>query len=156
MAKRLLTPREVKDALKKSSNELIKFGARHYALELEALVVKQINKMDLNVTGDMRKSVTHKVTEYMNKIVIRVGVNTKYAVYVHEGTKPHWPKRSAIERWVKLKFDPIDVRGTAYAVSRSIAKKGTKAHPFLKLVFNQEKTRAASRIAQAIKDSGYL
>jgi len=47
-----------------------------------------------------------------------------YAVYVHEGTRPHYPPLSAIKGWA-------DRHGVSpFLVQRSIARKGTKAKPF--------------------------
>lgn len=48
-----------------------------------------------------------------------------YAVFVHEGTRPHMPPVDALAAWAKKKgINP-------WAVAKSIAKKGTKANPFL-------------------------
>jgi len=49
----------------------------------------------------------------------------KHAVFVHEGTKPHFPPISAIERWANRHNIP------PFLVAKSISKKGTKAIPFL-------------------------
>lgn len=57
-----------------------------------------------------------------------------YWKYVEEGTRPHWPPRDAILRWVEIK--PViprpDANGRiptteqlAFLISRKIAKKGT-------------------------------
>lgn len=56
-------------------------------------------------------------------------VDADYAVYVHEGTRPHWPPfgaGSALEGWSQRHgIEP-------FLVARSIAMRGTKAQPFLK------------------------
>lgn len=60
----------------------------------------------------------------------------EYATDVHEGTPPHHVPADELKKWAAKKgLNP-------YAVSKSIAKKGTKANPFLK--------RAAGKTADAI------
>jgi hypothetical protein len=47
-----------------------------------------------------------------------------YAIFVHEGTRPHFPPLHAIERWANRHgINP-------YLVARAISKKGTKGIPF--------------------------
>lgn len=58
----------------------------------------------------------------------RVGSDLNYAVFLEEGTRPHFPpayKGSSLDLWAESKGIPT------YAVARSIARKGTKAHPFV-------------------------
>jgi len=56
----------------------------------------------------------------------RVGSNRNYAVFVHEGTKPHYPPIKALTGWAsRHNISP-------YVVARAISKRGTKANPFLK------------------------
>lgn len=63
------------------------------------------------------------VTEF--SLLLGVLNNTApYAVYVHEGTRPHWPPMDAITPWANRHGIP------PFLVARSIAKKGTKAQPF--------------------------
>lgn len=47
-----------------------------------------------------------------------------YAVYVHEGTTPHWPPPGALAGWAQRHGIP------EFLVRRSIGTKGTKAQPF--------------------------
>ena len=63
-------------------------------------------------------------------------VNTKsYARWVHEGRKPgKMPPMSAISLWARRKR--IDV--PPFVIARSIARKGTKANPFLKRAMEKE------------------
>lgn len=49
----------------------------------------------------------------------------KYAIFVHEGTKPHFVSAKKLEKWARHKgVNP-------YAVAKAIAKRGTKANPFM-------------------------
>lgn len=49
-----------------------------------------------------------------------------YALYVHEGTRPHYVPLSAIKDWSDRHGIP------AFLVQRSIMRKGTKPKPFFK------------------------
>jgi len=49
-----------------------------------------------------------------------------YALYVHEGTRPHYVPMGAIKGWAQRHGIP------AYFVQRAILRKGTKARPFFK------------------------
>ena len=57
----------------------------------------------------------------------KITAQTQYAIYVHEGTGPHWPPLDAVEPWARRHGIP------AFVVARSIAAKGTKANPFFDL-----------------------
>lgn len=63
-------------------------------------------------------------TEMTNALSGQVNADTKYALFVHEGSKPHWPPIKAITPWANRHNIP------PFLVARSIAKKGTKPQPF--------------------------
>lgn len=93
------------------------------ALHKSALTVQRAAQEDTPVdTGRLRSSIQYRV---MGKQA-RVYVQAKYGVFVHEGTRPHFPPIKAIEPWARK-------RGlNAFAVARAIARKGTKGHPFMR------------------------
>lgn len=70
-----------------------------------------------------------------------------YAEDVEKGTQPHWTSArsgSSLYQWARLKgINP-------YAVQRSIARKGTKPHPFVKPTYNKMKPRVERDIASGI------
>jgi len=68
-----------------------------------------------------------------------------YAVFVHEGTAPHFPPLDAIAPWaIKHGIPP-------FVLARSIAKKGTKANPFLKRAVDAEDGHIESDFLQALE-----
>lgn len=78
-------------------------------------------------TGTLAKSIMRDIEPTHAKIYPTL----MYGLYVHEGTKPHGIPKSEIQpggslyRWAKKKgIDP-------YLVARAIARKGTKAQPWL-------------------------
>lgn len=63
-----------------------------------------------------------------------------YGLFVHEGTGPHWAPAAALKDWADLKGIPVR------ALQVSIAKKGTKANPFLAKAFETNKNEMISEV----------
>lgn len=73
--------------------------------------------------------------------------NTPYAVFVHEGTAPHMPPIDAITPWAnKYGISP-------WALAKSIAKKGTKANPFLKRAVDSSESGIESEFESAMQST---
>jgi hypothetical protein len=77
------------------------------------------------------------VDEFVAKVGVEADVKNDegvdldtYALYVHEGTRPHYAPMEAIKKWAERKS-----RGGSdfpwYAIWLKIAKEGTEAKPFL-------------------------
>ena len=64
----------------------------------------------------------------------------KYGLWVHEGTTPHWAPAAALKDWADLKGIPVR------ALQYSIARKGTKANPFLAKAFDTNKNEMISEV----------
>ena len=78
-------------------------------------------------SGKLKRSIKYK----RNRDGAIVFVGVPYGLFVHEGTKPHWPPVGALKAWA-------DSKGISpYAVAHGIAKKGTKAQPFLRTAVEQ-------------------
>lgn len=94
--------------------------------------------------GNLRGSITHKVTETPAEVTGLVGTSVSYAPAVEEGTAPHWPPLQPLVEWVhKLKLaGTYSVRSrqraggrarqqaedvaVARAISAKIARSGTQ------------------------------
>jgi hypothetical protein len=109
----------------------------------------------LLVEGDARRNVRHDTRRLMNSLthqmagrgtslVGRVGPSVNYGLYVERGSRPHWPPRAALEGWARRHNVPV------FAVQRSIARRGTRARPFLVPAF----LRNASRIVRLFAEAG--
>ena len=120
------------------------FAVRQYAGEVEDRVIKEIRKMDAVASGRMVKGVQVNIRKAANKYVIKIFNRVDYMKFVDSGTVKHHAPIAPIKRWVAFKFGGDD--RAAYAIRQSIAKKGTKAKPFLRLFLNQEKIRAVKVI----------
>lgn len=69
-----------------------------------------------------------------------------YAMFVHEGTKPHWPPLDAIEPWAKRHGIP------AFLVARKIATKGTEAKPFFNQAIDEEQKTMDNLFEKALNN----
>lgn len=83
-------------------------------------------KAPKGATGHLAGSHEQKLNRF--SLVGELFPTVDYAVYVHEGTRPHWPpygEGTSLARWAKQRGIP------PYLVARSISRKGTKAQPWL-------------------------
>ncbi|NBC16712.1 MAG: hypothetical protein GVY18_05260 [Bacteroidetes bacterium] len=127
---------------------------RRFGLELERAVVKYLDDNEVNVTGTLRKRVTSEVKRVADSIRLTVGVKLRYAIFVHEGTKPHWAPLDPLKRWVKKKLgisEPAQIEDVARRVQFKIAREGTEAQPFLMVPFELYRNKLASQIAEGLR-----
>lgn len=75
--------------------------------------------------------------------VIKAGFPTMYAYYVEFGRRSgKWPPFRFIYEWVRIRHftkDDEEARQIAFLIQRSIGKKGTRPHPFLKPAYEKNK-----------------
>lgn len=84
-------------------------------------------------TGRLQNSIAKDFNRF--NLEMRVGTNVKYAIFVHEGTKPHWPPIDALRPWARSHgISP-------FVVARAIARKGTKAQPFIKRAVDESENK---------------
>ena len=130
-----------------------------YGLTLEELIVDEIDRMGLNVSGEMKKSVTHFVREKLHGWLVQVGTNVKtaggypYPIGVHEGTIAHWPPSAPIREWARRKLNITnekELNKATYFIRKKISKVGTKAHPFITNVFTKERHKIRKEIGKAL------
>ena len=120
----------------------------------------------LLVEADARRNAAHDTRQLMNSIgyrittergglLGRVGPSAGYGLYVERGTRPHWPPRAPLEGWARRHGIPV------FAVQRAIARRGTRARPFLVPAFTKNLARivrlfgaSAERITVRIAGQG--
>lgn len=91
--------------------------------ELATGIIFSIKKAMPSDTEKLRRSVNYKLKQKNENFVITIRY-LKYGDYIETGTKPHYAPMSALKKWAKRKgLNP-------WAVQQSIAKKGTKPHPW--------------------------
>lgn len=100
-------------------------------------------KANVGVSGDLRRSIKYQVTGLES----RVGPTAASGPYVEKGTRPHWTSvkpETALGKWAAAKgVNP-------YMLQRSIARKGTKAHPFVEPTYTLMEPRITRRFDSEI------
>jgi hypothetical protein len=130
-----------------------------YALTLEEMIVDEIERMNLQVDGWLKQSITSQVTKKINEWLVNVGTNLRtssgypYPVGVHEGTIPHTPPWEPIEEWVRKKINPAspkELKKITGAVWSKIRRYGTEAHPFMQKVFSKSDDQIRAEIGKEL------
>jgi HK97 gp10 family phage protein len=83
---------------------------------------KSLTPVDL---GELRTDINYTVADRKNSIEGNILSSAPYSTYVEFGSRPHRPPAKALEGWADRHGIPVG------AVIASIAKKGTKAQPFM-------------------------
>jgi len=99
-----------------------------------------------NVVHDTRQlmnSITHRVTERGEVVTGTVGPTVAYGLYVEQGTRPHWPPRAPLVAWARRHGIPV------FLVQRAIARRGTRARPFLVPALTKNHDKIVARFAAA-------
>ncbi len=91
-------------------------------------------------TGRLRSSIGVQLLPL--KAVVSPKVD--YAIYIHQGTRPHFPPIRAIQTWaVRHGISP-------YALALAISRRGTKANPFMKRAAESSKESVRMFFGEAL------
>ena len=119
------------------------------ALKTSTTVVQTAAKRGVarGATGDLSRSI---VVDIKERILIGiVGLDfpgKKYGIFVEKGSRPHFVPIKALERWSAQKgISP-------FAVQKSIARKGTKPHPFMIPAFKKNQRFIENQFSIALKN----
>ncbi|MEE9197237.1 MAG: hypothetical protein V3U45_03755 [bacterium] len=65
---------------------------------------------------------------------VAVVYSSPHAAFVHEGTRPHWPPKGVLVRWIQIKLSKTleEAKRLDFVVRRKIAGFGTRPNPFLR------------------------
>jgi hypothetical protein len=123
--------------------------------ELENIALDYISRKNISVDGDIADSVKGLVKRVVKGLRIEFGANVRHAIFVHEGTKPHWvpsEPHDPLRTWVKKKLNPphSEVASITWFVRKKIAEEGTKAKPFLAVAVRAMRNKIEPRIQKAI------
>ena len=95
----------------------------HNALKETAVESQRFYRQNMpaGATGYLRRSTQFR---FLNRVTVKVEPMAEYADYVESGTRPHWTSVHNLERWANLRgINP-------YALQHSIARHGTRPHPY--------------------------
>lgn len=144
---------KLKDEILEHLNTEVERLASRAALILERELKEVINEKAF-AGGNLKGAVACEVKKLTWEYMVRVYVNTQYAQYVDEGTKPHFPPLAPIIQWVRKtgltlnhsagrnspgkRFDNYDKdKITAQKIAWKIYKKGTQGIKFFDITLKQ-------------------
>jgi HK97 gp10 family phage protein len=86
-------------------------------------------------TGRLQGSISSRITGSGTALTGEIGPSVRYGLYVERGTRPHWPPVAAVSGWARRHgINP-------FLVARSIARKGTRAQPFMGPALDRNRAR---------------
>ena len=101
----------------------------------------------------LRGSISHEEHALGDNVLGLVASSKDYAWYVEGGTKPHRPPIQPLMDWVeaKLGLREEEAKGVAFAISRTIAKRGTKANPVWSRVWQAQQATIRAKFVAALE-----
>lgn len=149
------------EVLKSVDGEVEKL-AEKIGVILESETIKILGDNKKEATGNLINSISHKARRMAWGYMITCFTNANYAVFVYDGTKPHWPPLDKIQKWVRLKKLAGDYSGgkrrggskrqhnedrqIAWLIARKISRKGTKGIKFFDIALKQAMPRIQDEI----------
>ena len=124
---------------KSTDNTKISQAIKKSTLSIEANAKKNLTKNGSVVTGHLKRSIAHTLSDTEGTVHTS---NVIYARGVEEGTKPHIirPKRKKALYW----------KGAKHPV-KQVNHKGSRAKPYLKPAFEDEKPKFIENLKEAVK-----
>lgn len=107
-------------------------------------IQSNITNEGISNTGNLRRSIYVKKASDSEGIV---AVGEKYGAYVEFGTRPHFPPIAPLERWAKTK---LGKDGLGFLIARKIARKGTKAQPYVEPAYRADAQFVIDQFATAV------
>ena len=86
-------------------------------------------------TGRLAGSITHRISGGGANLTGEIGPSVKYGLYVETGTRPHWMPPGILP----------------FPAMRTIARRGTRAQPYMKPAFDQN----VGRVTKLFADIGF-
>lgn len=126
--------------------------ARRFMMRAGYLVQADASKLAPHDRGWLRNDINVEVDPSPLPRWVKIGTGSKtrpYAQAVEFGSKPHWPPPGPLAAWMtRNNMDPgvrkpgsIYLQPGEFQVARKIAKKGTKAQPFLRPALRKNRVK---------------
>ncbi len=122
--------------------------------EVDALLQREVAENTPTAFGTLRSSIFSEERIQGDGVLGVVGSPLEHAVYVELGTRPHFPPLEPLEDWVRVKFgytEEAQVKGTALAIARKIAARGTLAVGMFNRTFRYYQPQIERRFEQAVQ-----
>jgi len=116
--------------------------------EMVQVIRQYLRRRGKEASGELIQSIGYEVEGY--RLILKA--EAEHAIYVHEGTDPHWPPSGALEGWVRqVGFAPgLSIETRDYLARKSVAEKGTEALPFIDDPLVQNARRIADQLENKI------
>jgi len=101
----------------------------------------------------LRGSVAHEEQALADRVLGTTYSPKEYAVYVELGTRPHLPPIQPLIDWVEARLGLHDdeAKGVAFAISRAIGVRGTKANPVWRTVWERSQAEIRRKFDAAMQ-----
>lgn len=122
------------------------------ALTTGALLVEGEAKRLVPVdTGNLRRTITHRVDRSAIPLFAEIGTNAPYAQVVHDGRRAGAtaPPTSALAGWAGRHGIP---RSALFVLARAIGRRGSRGRPFLRNAFAATRGRIEAAFSQAARE----
>lgn len=137
------------------SLERLNMNFEQFARELQGVCKEALKNLGQRIISDAQKTLSRKKNVATGMLInsgavkegadnaILAGFPTMYAYYVEFGRRAgKWPPFRFIYEWVRVRHftaDDKEARSVAFLIQRSIGKKGTRPHPFLRPAYEKNK-----------------
>ena len=113
--------------------------------DLKFSLIAELKRRSPTHDGDLKRSIS--AVQEDDSIIINA---VYYAMYVNDGTMPHYPPIESLKKWAR---DKLGDEKAAYALQKKIGKYGTKPQPFIDETIEQE---LVGFLVEALKQPGAM
>lgn len=137
------------------SLDRLNMNFEQFARALQGVCKEALKNLGQRIISDAQKTLSRKKNVATGMLInsgavkegadnaILAGFPTMYAYYVEYGRRAgKWPPFRFIYEWVRVRHfaaDDKEARSVAFLIQRSIGKKGTRPHPFLRPAYEKNK-----------------
>lgn len=177
--KKLYDEIDIKNKIESLAEEI----GRDLVAEVQSTIQEKKLVMDSSLLNSISSDIEDRSTKETVSYLVKVFGNVNYGVFVHEGTRPHFPPIEPILHWVKQKgigqeikykasgkgtlkgsaYKQVktknglterayskEVRSVAYAIAKSISRKGTRGVKFFEIAYAQAKPEIIRKIKETL------
>lgn len=139
-------------------NDNVRAVLNRMGQEFVAEIKMRITEEDAIATGDLLNSIGFELEEDEEGMFTLYLTHADYFHYVNENTKPHWPPKEPIAKWIEAKpVIPEERNGKLptveqlnFLIRRKISEDGTQGHYFFERVLNSLVETYYPQIVEAI------
>ncbi len=127
------------------------------AKDIEENYKDHLEQHDRIASGDLMRSISTEIEVNGTRYTVWLNL-ADYWKYVEEDTRPHWPPKAAIDRWIFIKpviprpgVKPPTPEQLSFLIRRKIAEEGTKGTHDLRDTENAVLPAYEERLLEALE-----